>query len=153
MIDSPPKGSLIIDIEVMTMEYTVKEVAQATGVRVKTLHYYHQIGLLLPCRITAAGYRLYSEAEIARLQQILIYRELNFPLKTIQDTLAAGESQLNCLRKQESLLQERMQRTNRLLQSIKRAIDLLERGEKVDFALLSQDFSKVKLLLTEKKND
>jgi DNA-binding transcriptional MerR regulator len=126
------------------MEYTVKEVAQATGVSVKTLHYYHQIGLLLPCRITAAGYRLYSEAEMARLQQILVYRELNFPLKTIHNTLAMEENQLTCLRKQQSLLREKRQRTDRLLRSISRSISLLERGEKPELTLLFQDFNQGK---------
>ena len=65
------------------MEYTVKQVAEMTGVTVKTLHHYHKIGLLLPCRVTEAGYRLYGEGELMRLQQILFYRELDFSLGDI----------------------------------------------------------------------
>ncbi|XWX60162.1 MerR family transcriptional regulator [Desulfitobacterium sp. AusDCA] len=62
------------------MLYTVKEVAELAGVTIKTLHHYHKIGLLLPCEITDAGYRLYGPKELERLQQILFYRELDFSL-------------------------------------------------------------------------
>ena len=53
------------------MLYTVKEMAELSGVTIKTLHYYHKIGLLIPHEISEAGYRLYSQAEVERLQQIL----------------------------------------------------------------------------------
>jgi DNA-binding transcriptional MerR regulator len=63
------------------MLYTVNEVARLTGVTVKTLHHYHKINLLEPCAISDAGYRLYGNEELERLQQILFYRELDFSLK------------------------------------------------------------------------
>lgn len=66
---------------------TVKEVSSLTGVSVRTLHYYDAIGLLKPTKVTEAGYRLYGGAELSRLQNILLFRELQFPLKEIKEIL------------------------------------------------------------------
>ena len=63
---------------------TVKEVSKLTGVSIRTLHYYDKIGLLHPSSVTDAGYRLYDEIALERLQQILLFRELAFPLKDIK---------------------------------------------------------------------
>ena len=63
---------------------TVKEVSKLTGVSVRTLHYYDAIGLLKPTKITKAGYRMYDDTAISRLQNILLFRELQFPLKEIK---------------------------------------------------------------------
>ncbi len=63
---------------------TVHEVSELTGVSVRALQYYDRIGLLKPAEYTAAGYRLYDEAALERLQQILLFRELEFPLKDIR---------------------------------------------------------------------
>ena len=62
---------------------TVHEVEALTGVSVRTLRYYDQIGLLKPSALSDAGYRLYDDEALDRLQQILLYRELQFPLKDI----------------------------------------------------------------------
>ena len=64
---------------------TVKEVSALAGVSVRTLHYYDAIGLLKPQKVTEAGYRLYGGAELSRLQNILLFRELQFSLKENQD--------------------------------------------------------------------
>ncbi len=69
--------------------YTVKEVSRLTGVSVRTLQYYDKLGLLSPSARTAAGYRLYGDAELERLQQILLFRELSFPLKDIARILSS----------------------------------------------------------------
>ena len=66
---------------------TVKEVSKLTGVSVRTLHHYDAVGLLKPTAVTAAGYRLYDDAALARLQTILLFRELQFPLKEIKTIL------------------------------------------------------------------
>lgn len=66
---------------------TVKEVSTLTGVSVRTLHHYDAIGLLKPAELTEAGYRLYDDESLARLQQILLFRELEFPLKEIKAIL------------------------------------------------------------------
>lgn len=63
---------------------TVKEVSQITGVSVRTLHHYDAIGLLKPTKVTEAGYRMYDDTALSRLQNILLFRELQFPLKEIK---------------------------------------------------------------------
>lgn len=66
------------------MMRTVKEVSKITGVSVRTLHHYDAIGLLKPTKITEAGYRMYDDTALSRLQNILLFRELQFPLKEIK---------------------------------------------------------------------
>ena len=66
---------------------TVKEVSKITGVSVRTLHHYDAIGLLKPTKVTEAGYRLYDDTALSRLQNILLFRELQFPLKEIKAIL------------------------------------------------------------------
>lgn len=66
---------------------TVKEVSKLTGVSVRTLQYYDKIGLLQPTKYTDSGYRLYDDTALERLQQILLFRELEFPLKEIKAIL------------------------------------------------------------------
>lgn len=63
---------------------TVKEVSKITGVSVRTLHHYDAIGLLKPTKVTEAGYRMYDDTALSRLQNILFFRELQFPLKEIK---------------------------------------------------------------------
>ena len=70
---------------------TVREISRMTGVSVRTLHYYDQIGLLKPAACTEAGYRLYDDSSLERLSQILLYRELEFPLSTIREILDAPD--------------------------------------------------------------
>ena len=66
---------------------TVHEVSKLTGVSVRALHHYDQLGLLKPAEVTEAGYRLYDEDSLTRLQSILLFRELQFPLKDIGQIL------------------------------------------------------------------
>src|SRR5699024_926678 len=70
--------------EVTMAKMTVKEVADLAGISVRTLHYYDDIGLLVPDEITDSGYRLYSDENLETLQQILFFKELDFPLKEIK---------------------------------------------------------------------
>lgn len=70
---------------------TVTEVSKLTGVSVRALHHYDAIGLLPPTRVTEAGYRLYDDTALARLQAILLFRELRFPLKDIRRILDAPD--------------------------------------------------------------
>ncbi len=69
------------------MKMKINEVAKLTGVSVRTLHYYDEIGLLPPDEVTESGYRLYGTAALERLQQILFFRELGFALKEIHNIL------------------------------------------------------------------
>ena len=68
---------------------TVNEVSKITGVSIRALQYYDTIGLLKPGRYTESGYRLYDDTALERLQQILLFRELEFPLKEIRQILDA----------------------------------------------------------------
>ena len=70
------------------MEYTVNGLARLAGVSVRTLHWYDEIGLLRPARVTEAGYRMYGPAEVDALQSILLYRALDVPLKKIGALMA-----------------------------------------------------------------
>ena len=70
---------------------TVAELAKLTHISVRTLHHYDSIGLLKPTKVTEAGYRLYDEAAVERLYLILLFRELSFPLKEIQEILDAPD--------------------------------------------------------------
>ena len=67
--------------------YTVKQLAKIAGVSVRTLHYYDEINLLKPSSRSLAGYRQYGESDLLRLQQILFFKELNFPLDKISHIL------------------------------------------------------------------
>jgi DNA-binding transcriptional MerR regulator len=105
--------------------YTVGEVAELSGVSVRTLHHYHEIGLLAPTVRSPAGYRLYSPEDLRRLRQILLYRELDFRLEEIADMLASPDSGTDDhLRRQHALLRARQDRTARLIGAI--AMDLAE---------------------------
>lgn len=70
---------------------TVKEVSGLTGVSVRTLHYYDSIDLLKPAQVTESGYRLYDNTALERLQSILLFRELQFPLKDIRKILSSPD--------------------------------------------------------------
>lgn len=84
---------------------TVNEVSKLTGVSIRTLHYYDEIGLLCPSEVTEAGYRLYDDTALERLQQILLFRELEFPLKEIKGILDAPNFDRNkALQQQIELL-------------------------------------------------
>lgn len=69
------------------MKYQVKQVADIAGVSIRTLHHYDDIQLLNPSALTDAGYRLYSDADLERLQQILFFREIGFRLDDIKEML------------------------------------------------------------------
>ena len=69
---------------------TVSEVSRLTGVSVRTLHHYDEIGLLHPAQVTEAGYRLYGEKELEKLQMILFFRELKFPLRDVKRILESA---------------------------------------------------------------
>ena len=97
---------------------TVAEVSRLTGVSVRTLHHYDAIGLLKPTAVTDAGYRLYDETALHRLQAILFFRELQFPLKEIKTILNHPEfDPAEALRQQIHLLELQRDRLNTLIHS------------------------------------
>ena len=74
---------------------TVHEVSKLAGISVRTLHHYDAIGLLSPTKTTAAGYRLYDDSALEQLQLILLFRELEFPLKEIRDIIRSSNFDRN----------------------------------------------------------
>jgi len=110
-------------------DYLVGDLARLSHVSVRTLHHYDGIGLLTPSARSAAGYRLYSDADLRRLRQILFYRELGFALEEIADILAdpaAGTD--DHLRRQHRLLRERRARDATLLGAIEREMEARKMG-------------------------
>lgn len=95
---------------------TVNEVSKLTGVSVRSLHHYDAIGLLKPAKVTEAGYRLYGDDELKRLQNILLFRELQFPLKQIRIILDSPEfDQQEALAQQIRLLELQLKHTQELI--------------------------------------
>lgn len=115
---------------------TVKELAGRTGISVRTLHYYDEIGLLSPTVKSGAGYRLYDEKDLEALQQILFFREFDVPLKEIQSILRAPELERNqILRMQRKLLAAKKERLERLISSLD---TILEGENPMDFTIFSK---------------
>lgn len=95
---------------------TVNEVSKFTGVSVRTLHHYDSIGLLPPTKVTDAGYRLYDDTALARLQTILLFRELQFPLKEIKAILENPDfDRQQALRQQIVLLELQRKRLGAII--------------------------------------
>ncbi len=124
------------------MSYTVHEIAQLSGVTIKTLYHYHKIGLLEPQKVTEAGYRIYGDEELKRLQQILLYRELEFPLADIKKLVLGEPDRLQCLRSQYSLLKERQQRMDTILKTLEITMGYEEKGEPMDKSKMFQGLNK-----------
>ncbi|MFG1965380.1 MerR family transcriptional regulator [Nonomuraea sp. NPDC049028] len=105
------------------MSFSVGQVSRLAGVTVRTLHHYDDIGLLSPGERTAAGYRRYTEADLVRLQQVLLYRELGFALEeaaVILDEPRADE--LTHLRRRHELLVRRSERLSEVIAAVERAM-------------------------------
>ena len=108
------------------MKMQIKEFAQLTGVSVRTLHYYDEIGLLKPSEVDAqTGYRFYDENAFERMQEILFYRELDFSLKTIAEILSSPDyDKQQALSRQRKLLLAKKERLEQLIATL----DSLEKG-------------------------
>ena len=103
--------------------YQVKEVARIAGVSVRALHHYDDIGLLVPSGRTEAGYRLYSDDDLLRLQQILIGRELGMPLEAIRRSLDdPGFDRRAALQRQREELAARAERNAAMLRAVDAAL-------------------------------
>jgi DNA-binding transcriptional MerR regulator len=109
------------------MEYTVQKLAQMAGVSNRTLRYYDEIDILKPARINSSGYRIYGQAEVDRLQQILFYRELGVSLESIKDIVTApsfnGEE---ALKEHHGKLLEKREQLDVLISNVEKTIALTE---------------------------
>jgi DNA-binding transcriptional MerR regulator len=109
--------------------YTVGEVARLSGVTVRTLHHYDEIGLLSPQERSPAGYRRYGPEDLERLRQILTYRELGFTLEDIAAILAdPGTDTLAHLRRQHELLTERLKRIQKMIDAVEFMMEAHQMG-------------------------
>ncbi len=98
---------------------TVKEISKITGISIRTLRYYDEIGLLKPARVTEAGYRLYDDQELEKLQEILFYKELEIPLSDIKKIMENPEyDKQKALTVQKSLLERKRNRLNGIIELI-----------------------------------
>jgi DNA-binding transcriptional MerR regulator len=107
----------------------VGEVAALAGVTVRTLHHYDRIGLLSPSGRTAAGYRQYAPADLDRLHQVLLYRELGFPLEEVATLLddPSGDPEAH-LRRQHRLLRDRLERTQAMVAAVEKEMEARAMG-------------------------
>ena len=130
------------------MKMQIKEFTEATGVSVRTLHYYDEIGLLRPAFIDEnTSYRYYDEASLFRMQEILFYRELDFSLKSIIDMLSSPNYDKNeVLKEQKKLLMLKKERLERLIL----AIDSSTKGDSVSMIFDNSEFENYKSEVKEK---
>jgi len=106
------------------MEYTVKKLAKIAGVSTRTLRYYDQIGLLTPCRVSSSGYRIYGQAEVDKLQQVLFYRELGITLEEIKRIINDPDYNVfSALEEYREELRVRQERLTVLINTVEKTIE------------------------------
>ncbi len=111
------------------MTYTVNQLAKLAGISVRTLHYYDEIGLLKPSFAKANGYRCYGEKQLVKLQQILFFRELEFPLEKIKQIMQSPRfDSVAALADQQKLLELKQKKIERLIKTITKTIQSLKGG-------------------------
>lgn len=110
------------------MAFTVGELARLTGVTVRALHHYDEIGLVRPSQRTAAGYRLYADADVLRLHQVLLFRELGLPLEEIAAAIDEAGSQAELLRRHREVLVTKRARLDAMLVALDTRLAAFEKG-------------------------
>ena len=130
------------------MKMQIKEFAEYTGVSVRTLHYYDEIGLLTPAYVDGStGYRYYDVSSLLRMQEILFYRELDFSLKSIREILSSPNyDKSKALKEQKKMLTLKKERLERLISAIDGAV----KGENVMKAFDNSEFEQYKAEAKEK---
>ena len=115
------------------MSYTVGAVSRMAGITVRTLHHYDEIGLLEPSGRSPAGYRLYSEDDISRLQEVLFHRELGLGLDEVAALMTRPEyERTRALLEHRRLLEEQRRRLDRLIHAVDRTLDAETKGIAMD---------------------
>lgn len=110
------------------MKYTVNKLARLSGISVRTLHYYDELNLLKPARIEQNGYRIYEESDLLKLQQILFFKELDFPLLEIKKILENPHFDTNkALHDQRRLIEIKKARLTHLIKTIDKTINTLRK--------------------------
>lgn len=115
------------------MAMTVSEVARLAKVSVRTLHHYDELGILSPAARSEAGYRLYDDGDLDRLQEILFFKELGFRLDEIADLVSdPAIDRATALRMQQDLLIEKTLKLEAMLAAVERELEALEAGNPMD---------------------
>jgi MerR family transcriptional regulator, thiopeptide resistance regulator len=124
------------------MSYTVKQLAQMAGVSARTLHYYDQIGLLKPGSVGENGYRYYGEDSLLKLQQILLYRELDLPLAQIRQIMGRRDFDvLAALEGHKAELLKRIVQMERLIGTVEHTIGHLKGEQAMSDKQIFEGFS------------
>jgi MerR family transcriptional regulator, thiopeptide resistance regulator len=111
------------------MPFTVGDLAKLTGVTVRALHHYDEIGLVQPSQRTQAGYRLYTDADVHRLQQVLLFRELGLPLDDIAAAIDQASTRDELLRQHRDVLVAKRARIDAMLASLDAALAHLQENK------------------------
>lgn len=115
------------------MMYTVNKLAKVAGVSVRTLHYYDSVGLLKPHAIQKNGYRVYGERELLLLQQILFFRELDFPILEIKRIMSSPVFDMRqALRDHRAMIELKRKRLSNLIKTIDTTIDKINIQKPMD---------------------
>ncbi len=118
----------------MNRTYQPHEFAQRAGVTIRALHHYDRLGLLKPSGRTAAGYRLYSDRDLVRLEQIVALKFIGFQLSRIRDLLDRKDLDLSAtLRQQRQSIAEKRDHLDRAIRAIERAEDVVASGQESDW--------------------
>lgn len=134
------------------MEYTIKKLSEMAGVTTRTLRYYDQIDILKPARTTAAGYRIYSHAEVDKLQQILFYRQLGVSLNRIKKIISSPSfDEIKVLKEHREKLLANREQLDLLIANINKTIAAKEGRIKMMDAEKFAGFKRKMIAENEKK--
>ncbi|GEL77576.1 MerR family transcriptional regulator [Tenuibacillus multivorans] len=122
--------------------YQVKEVAELSGISVRTLHHYDKIGLLKPSKVAKNGYRYYDDDNLAQLQHILFFKELDFSLKQIKDIMTDNDfDERDTLMKHRELLEKKIHRLEKLIKTIDETFASMKEGGSMNQKKMFENFS------------
>jgi DNA-binding transcriptional MerR regulator len=123
------------------MQYKVREAAEIAGVSVRTLHYYDSIGLLKPESVSPAGYRLYSDRDLGKLQQVLFFRELGFSLPETEEIVNNPDfDREKALHLHRELLLKKRKRIDAIIESVDATIQSIQGGKKMETSKMFEAF-------------
>lgn len=123
------------------MTLHVKEVSELAGVSIRTLHHYDAVGLLAPSSTSPAGYRIYTEQDLERLQQILFFKEIGFSLNEIKEILeSAGFDRAKALKAHRELLMEKRERMDQMIRTVEKSLQSIEGGHQMENKELFEGF-------------
>lgn len=131
--------------ETTTTLYRVREFADMAGVTVRTLHHYDRVGLLKPTSRTGSSYRLYSDGDLARLEQIVVLKFLGMSLREIRDLLLEQSSLADALRRQQSVLADKRWQLDKTILAIGNAEKSLQARGRPDWKLFKRVIQEIEM--------